>query len=35
VAWEKMPEYSYCEGIVQMQVSPTAGNVIYIQEGAG
>ena len=35
VTWEKMPEYSYCEGIKQMQVSPTAGNVIYIQEGAG
>ena len=35
ITWEKMPEYSYCEGIMHMEVSPTDPNVIYIQEGAG
>jgi len=34
LTWEKMPEYSYCEGIMHMEVSPTDPNVIYIQEGA-
>lgn len=34
VTWEKMPEYSYCEGIMHMDVSPTNPNVMYIQEGA-
>jgi photosystem II stability/assembly factor-like uncharacterized protein len=35
VTWEKMPEYTYCEGIIHMEVSPTDPKVIYIQEGAG
>ena len=35
VVWDKMPEYSYCEGILHMEVSRTDPNVMYIQEGAG
>jgi photosystem II stability/assembly factor-like uncharacterized protein len=35
ISWQKMPEYSYCEGIMGMQVSPTDPNVLYVQEGAG
>lgn len=34
VTWEKMPEYSYCEGIMSLEISPTNPNNIYIQEGA-
>ncbi len=35
ITWQKMPEYSYCEGIMRMEVSPTNPDIIYIQEGAG
>jgi photosystem II stability/assembly factor-like uncharacterized protein len=35
VTWDKMPEYSYCEGILHMEVSRTDPNVMYIQEGSG
>lgn len=34
VLWEKLPEYSYCEGILRMEVSPAVQNKIYIQEGS-
>ena len=34
VGWQKLPEYSYCEGIMKMEVSPTDPNILYIQEGA-
>lgn len=35
ISWQKMPEYSYCEGIMHMEVSPSDPDIIYIQEGAG
>lgn len=35
IDWQKMPEYSYCEGIMHMEVDPTNPDIIYIQEGAG
>jgi photosystem II stability/assembly factor-like uncharacterized protein len=35
IDWQKMPEYSYCEGIMHMEVHPTNRDIIYIQEGAG
>lgn len=35
ITWQKMPEYSYCEGIMRMEVSPSNPDIIYIQEGSG
>ncbi len=35
ISWEKMPEYSYCEGIMHMDISTASPPVLYIQEGAG
>ncbi len=35
IVWQKMPEYSYCEGILRMELSPGDANILYIQEGAG
>jgi len=35
IDWQKMPEYSYCEGILHMEVHPTNPDILYIQEGAG
>ena len=35
ITWQKMPEYSYCGGIMRMEVSPINPDIIYIQEGAG
>jgi len=35
IDWQKMPEYSYCEGILHMELHPTNPDILYIQEGAG
>jgi hypothetical protein len=34
VGWQKLPEYSYCEGIMKLEVNPTDPDILYIQEGA-
>lgn len=35
VTWDKLPEYSYCEGVLKMELDGADPNVLYIQEGAG